>query len=95
LQLLTSISEAKPLKFDEFKAMRMILSLTKAVVHCHEQGVVHRDIKLENLLLTKKVDQEACLKLSDFGLSSRLARGKFTTEPCGTLTYIAPEILNN
>jgi len=51
---------------------------------------VHRDLKLENLLLTRKNDLE--IKLADFGLS-KVYNGQAMFTACGTPYYVAPEIL--
>lgn len=92
--LLTSITNTETQNFNEFQAMKVVKSLTEAVVFCHGMGVVHRDIKLENMLLTKGVnDKSFQIKLCDFGLSKYLAKGDSARECCGTLTYCAPEIL--
>lgn len=61
-----------------------------AVSFCHSKNIVHRDIKLDNILL----DEYGNIKLCDFGVSKRMPKdGKFR-ERCGTPAYIAPEILN-
>eukprot|EP00026_Physarum_polycephalum_P007054 Phypoly_transcript_07107.p1 GENE.Phypoly_transcript_07107~~Phypoly_transcript_07107.p1 ORF type:complete len:367 (+),score=62.57 Phypoly_transcript_07107:373-1473(+) len=75
---------------DARTAMRQILH---AVDFLHDKSLVHRDLKPENLLYSSH-DGDACVKLSDFGLS------KFSNEkdnegletPCGTIAYTAPEI---
>ncbi|XP_031756481.1 cAMP-dependent protein kinase catalytic subunit gamma-like [Xenopus tropicalis] len=55
----------------------------------HHLGIVHRDIKLENLLL----DRDGYLKIVDFGLSKdRFGYSDRTNTMCGTKAYIAPEI---
>ncbi|XP_068915324.1 serine/threonine-protein kinase S6KL isoform X4 [Tenebrio molitor] len=55
----------------------------------HNAGVIYRDLKPENILL----DVEGNVQLIDFGLSKWLSYGKTTRTICGTLLYIAPEIL--
>jgi len=50
---------------------------------------VHRDIKLDNLLL----DSEGNVKICDFGVSKQLKEGEIMNEQCGTPAYIAPEII--
>jgi 5'-AMP-activated protein kinase catalytic alpha subunit len=52
--------------------------------------VVHRDIKLDNILL----DQRGLLKLGDFGVS-RAIKNEILKDQCGTPAYIAPEVLLN
>ncbi|TKR78275.1 hypothetical protein L596_019107 [Steinernema carpocapsae] len=65
-----------------------LTQVADAVNYCHQQGVSHRDLKLENLLLTDG-DQ---IKLADFGWSVHAHNmRRFTT--CGTLDYIPPEML--
>lgn len=52
-------------KCDEAQASKYIAQLASAVNHCHKNGIIHRDIKLENVMLGKNNE----LKLIDFGLS--------------------------
>jgi len=70
------------------RAARYLLQLVSALNYCHSKGVIHRDLKLENILLSAD-DQ---VKLSDFG-SSVHAGGHRRSTLCGTLDYLAPEIV--
>ena len=55
----------------------------------HSKGVLHRDIKLDNILLTSEGDVKIC----DFGVSKLVQNKNHTqTEQCGTPAYIAPEV---
>ncbi|RWR88852.1 CBL-interacting serine/threonine-protein kinase 7-like protein [Cinnamomum micranthum f. kanehirae] len=76
---------------EEAVARRYFQQLVSALHFCHSNGVAHRDVKLENLLL----DQEGNLKVSDFGLSAlteQLKDGLLHTA-CGTPAYTAPEVI--
>ena len=81
----------------EHEAQPWFLQLVLAVQHMHAHGVVHRDLKLENILLD---GQDLC-KVCDFGLahqySSAKEPGKFDItslkEVCGSKSYCAPEVL--
>ena len=66
-----------------------IKQLSMALSFVHDMTVVHRDVKLENVL----VDASGELKLADFGLSKKLRRRERTKTVCGTLQYMAPEVL--
>lgn len=66
-----------------------ILQCIDAIKHCHDNGIIHRDIKHNNFLL-KSQDQYPTVKLIDFGLSE-YDFGFISTEIKGTLQYIPPE----
>ncbi|KAI0503737.1 hypothetical protein KFK09_014678 [Dendrobium nobile] len=79
------------LRFSEKRAATYVASLAKALAYCHKKHVIHRDIKPENLLL----DYEGRLKIADFGWAAQLqAHGKRQTM-CGTIDYLAPEMVQN
>ncbi|KAM8898355.1 ribosomal protein S6 kinase-related protein [Spinachia spinachia] len=56
----------------------------------HDFGIIHRDVKMENILLT----DNGHLRVADFGLSRRLERGGRAFTICGTIQYMAPEVLS-
>jgi len=60
-----------------------------AIGHLHKHGIIFRDLKPENLLLT----QHGYLKLIDMGFAKRLSRGEKTYTLCGTPYYLAPEMI--
>ena len=55
----------------------------------HQIGIVHRDIKLDNILL----DGQGNIKIGDFGVSRRVEPEELLFEQCGTPAYLAPEII--
>jgi calcium/calmodulin-dependent protein kinase I len=55
-------------------------------------GIVHRDLKLENILLLNHA-HDAPIKIADFGLSKNLAPNDVLSTMCGSPQYVAPEIL--
>lgn len=63
--------------------------LALAVAYLHEKGIVHRDLKLENVLL----DEHCRIKLGDFGFTREYDRGVYMETFCGTTGYAAPEML--
>ncbi|KAL3507762.1 hypothetical protein ACH5RR_033144 [Cinchona calisaya] len=78
-------------KFSESTARNYFHQLISALHFCHQNGVVHRDIKPQNLLL----DRQGNVKISDFGLSAlpeQLRNGMLHTA-CGTPAYTAPEVV--
>jgi len=82
-------------KYSERNASKAIKDLARALEHCHKHGIIHRDLKLENLLLASE-DDDAILKLADFGFAGRLtAQHPVLFEPCGSPGYVAPEFLES
>ncbi|XP_052073932.1 ribosomal protein S6 kinase-related protein-like [Mytilus californianus] len=66
-----------------------VSQLALVLDYLHNAGVIYRDLKMENILF----DQEGNIQLTDFGLSKWLTKGEKTRTICGTLQYMAPEVL--
>ncbi|KAG5008421.1 hypothetical protein GLYMA_09G273600v4 [Glycine max] len=60
-----------------------------AVSHLHSNGIMHRDLKPENILL----DADGHVMLTDFGLAKQFEESTRSNSMCGTLEYMAPEII--
>ncbi|KAB0791036.1 hypothetical protein PPYR_02836 [Photinus pyralis] len=95
--LSTIYKEQKP--FSESNARKIIRDLTSAVSYLHKHDIVHRDLKLENILIAKNpedVDDELFIKITDFGLSIVKQGSGYENmlhDLCGTFVYMAPEII--
>jgi serine/threonine protein kinase len=70
-------------------AVQLTLEVCEGIQYAHEEGVIHRDIKPQNLLL----DRDGTCKVSDFGIAmvSAHTRMTLTGTVMGTLGYVAPE----
>jgi calcium-dependent protein kinase len=77
---------------DEIEACQIMHKLLSAVKHLHDRNICHRDLKPENILFKRKND-EAQIKIIDFGLSKQLKDGERMKKKLGTPYYLAPEIL--
>ncbi|XP_057666394.1 ovarian-specific serine/threonine-protein kinase Lok-like [Diorhabda carinulata] len=71
----------------------LFYQMVLAVDYLHAKGITHRDLKPENVLLYSE-DVETLVKVSDFGLSKVTDDNAMMRTVCGTLSYIAPEILD-
>lgn len=75
----------------EGPARRFYQQVVDGISYCHERLVVHRDLKLENLLLDKGGDR---VKIIDFGFATQVASKDTKLRAfCGTPSYMAPEIV--
>jgi len=77
--------------FSEKDAASTTNQMLLAVNYLHGRGVVHRDLKLENFLYERK--DADFLKLIDFGFSNIWEKHTKMELSCGTLSYVAPEVL--
>ncbi|PSC73989.1 CAMK CAMK1 kinase [Micractinium conductrix] len=78
--------------YSEGDARSCFLQIIQAIKYLHSRGIVHRDLKLENLLLVRKGDISH-IKIADFGLARRYMGSLAMTTVCGTPQYVAPEII--
>ncbi|XP_052606303.1 PAS domain-containing serine/threonine-protein kinase isoform X2 [Peromyscus californicus insignis] len=74
---------------DEPLASYIFRQLVSAVGYLRSQGIIHRDIKDENIVIA----EDFTIKLIDFGSAAYLERGKLFYTFCGTIEYCAPEVL--
>ncbi|XP_052808767.1 ribosomal protein S6 kinase alpha-1-like isoform X2 [Mya arenaria] len=82
---------SKEVMFTEEDVKFYLAELALALDHLHKVGIVYRDLKPENILL----DSDGHIKLTDFGLSKEsLFEDKKTYSFCGTVEYMAPEVVN-
>jgi serine/threonine protein kinase len=79
-------------KYSEKDARDIVRTLMETLLYMHEIGIVHRDLKPENLLLCSEND-DTNVKIADFGFAKKISELKEKETPLGTLSYVAPEIL--
>mmetsp|Transcript_2730 Transcript_2730/g.12183 ORF Transcript_2730/g.12183 Transcript_2730/m.12183 type:complete len:481 (-) Transcript_2730:3040-4482(-) len=82
-------------RYSERDSADLCRAMLMAVEHCHKSGVMHRDLKPDNFLFSfeEPNSKDAILKTADFGLSCFHTPGTRESQPCGTPTYIAPEVI--
>ena len=68
------------------------LDVASALVHCHMHGVVHFDVKPDNVILNRDDRGDLRARLCDFGMSKRLPVGALAYVRFGSLEYVSPEI---
>jgi len=90
LRRLMEIRESEAVGFDE--AVPYLRQIINGVAMVHLQGVVHRDLKPDNLLLTSELQR---VKISDFGLALRADEADRYVAGLGTYHYLPPEPAND
>jgi len=84
--------KARSFKLTEHRVRQLAKQLAEGIAYLHSLGIVHRDIKLENIMMTDTTE-ESSPKIIDFGLSKMIGPNEKSKDPFGTLGYVAPEIL--
>jgi hypothetical protein len=91
--LYTTLEERNYKPYSEATSKEIFKQLIEAMMHCHQRGIVHRDVKLENILM----DKDGNIKLIDFGLCDFVNdvgnKTRFCVDSVGSPAYISPEIL--
>ncbi|KAK6197870.1 uncharacterized protein RJT21DRAFT_122679 [Scheffersomyces amazonensis] len=74
----------------EKHARKFARGIGSALDYCHRNNVVHRDLKIENIMINEKGD----IKIIDFGLSNLYSPKSLLKTYCGSLYFAAPELLS-
>jgi len=73
----------------EVECCDLFQQIVDGVDYCHRAKIIHRDLKLENILM----DEEGNVKIADFGLSNLIKIGQKLSTSCGTPSYTCPEAI--
>lgn len=84
------IRDTKDGRIAEIVAQALFVHLLDAIAYLHKHGVIHRDVKAQNMLISQDMTD---LRLIDFNASKRLADGGDLLTMTGTREYMPPEVL--
>ena len=95
---LFDITNKRNIPFSEKVTSKIIIQLINALMYLKQNHIIHRDLKLENILVSnivsnKEGEDDYFIKISDFGCSTQYFKYKKIRELCGTMQYLSPEIL--
>ncbi len=90
MELLTPMTKALPADPSEETVVKFAKDMCRALVACKKHGIIHRDIKPQNIFISEGGD----FKLGDFGIAKTVEKTSGGTK-IGTYKYMAPEVFNN
>jgi len=82
----------KKYNFNEKRAAEIMFQLGLGLQYLHQYGVVHRDLKPDNIMMTE-TENMSQIKIMDFGLSKIMGPEEHVVDGFGTLSFVAPEVL--
>eukprot|EP01135_Chromosphaera_perkinsii_P005831 Nk52_evm20s367 gene=Nk52_evmTU20s367 len=95
-ELMEYVASQPDKRLDEAGARTVIARLSSAIAYLHDKDIVHRDLKLENILLSTSDPKDPLnIKVTDFGLSEIKGKDSMMQTMCGTPIYMAPEVIDN
>ena len=95
LDMLTRVHQDKSDKLSEKEVGSMIHQVMLALNHMHARGMIHRDLKLENIMVQQPLDQDKppMIKLCDFGFACFQEGKQDSGLRLGSPHYMAPEVV--
>ena len=93
-ELFKIISQKKILS--EIQTAYIMYQVLSAIKYCHKMKIMHRDLKPENILIYKHNKEKDFydVKICDFGTSQVFKKGEWQSQPCGSVYYVAPEVIH-
>lgn len=76
----------------EVQARFYMEQICNAIAYCHKKGIIHRDLKLENVLFSDK--SRELIKVVDFGIAGFCKGNSKDKTDAGTQRYMAPELIS-
>eukprot|EP00996_Jenningsia_fusiforme_P001609 NODE_2480_length_1192_cov_44.960630_g2263_i0.p1 GENE.NODE_2480_length_1192_cov_44.960630_g2263_i0~~NODE_2480_length_1192_cov_44.960630_g2263_i0.p1 ORF type:complete len:347 (+),score=61.74 NODE_2480_length_1192_cov_44.960630_g2263_i0:77-1042(+) len=93
-ELFERICKQYPMGYSELTSSEVLKKIVEGVAYLHSKGIIHRDLKPENLLYASP-DDDADIRISDFGLAKIYREDVVVKTACGSPNYVAPEVLLN